>query len=341
MHIQDFELLEETPENELPESDTVDMKTTWFFNFGFDSAELTSTVNGRKFIFPTTSLQTQGYKQIDTEICQNISDRCNRDENDCACVHLISIPTEYSGKTIRFVLSSLNTTRDFSFAHPIHLHGHSFHVVKVGYGSYLPNGLLNEPTRDVSCGRSCLKPPSWTNGVTPDITITNKTIRKDTVIVPAGGHVVIDFIADNPGYWFLHCHIESHQLEGMALVINELQYDQNPPPGGMSTCGNFNWTVKEFYYKDNFNFVNVNHSNRKIVIIGLVVGAILLAITIALITEGIIILLCYKKRNKIIAGIKAYCCYIKKRNTGQDQTLLVTQKKKEEEAGGKGEGEEG
>ena len=109
----------------------------------------------------------------------------------------------------------------------------------------------------------------------------------------------------------------------------------------MSTCGNFNWTVKEFYYKDNFNFANVNHSNRKIVIIGLVVGAILLAITIALITEGIIILLCYKKRNKIIAGIKAYCCYIKKRNTGQDQTLLVTQKKKEEEAGGKGEGEEG
>ena len=274
LHIQDFELLEGTPENELPESDTVDMKTTWFFNFGFDSVELTSTVNGRKFIFPSTSLQTQGYKQIDTEICQNVSDRCNRDKNDCTCVHLISIPTKYSGKTIRFVLSSLNTTTDFSFAHPIHLHGHSFHVVKVGYGSYFPSGLLNEPTKDISCGRPCLKPPSWTNGVTPDITITNRTIRKDTVIVPAGGYVVIDFIADNPGYWFLHCHIEPHQLEGMAVVINELQYDQNPPPGGMSTCDNFNWTVKEFNYKVDFNFANVNHSNRMGLIIGLLVGKI-------------------------------------------------------------------
>ena len=213
----------ETPEDELPRSEDVNIKSTWFFNFGFNSVEFTSTVNGRNFILPTTSLQTGDVSQIDGEFCQQLTDECNRTENDCTCVHVVDIDSEFAGKTVRFVLSSLNTTMNFSFAHPIHLHGHSFHVVKVGYGSYSEDNRLMSPTKDIECGMPCLKAPTWANETIPnDITITNKTIRKDTVIVPAGGYVVIDFIADNPGYWFLHCHIEPHQLEGMALVINEL-----------------------------------------------------------------------------------------------------------------------
>ena len=78
-------------------------------------------------------------------------------------------------------------------------------------------------------------------------------IRKDTVMVPAGGYVVIDFIADNPGHWFLHCHIESHQREGMGMVINEVQLKQNPPPDDFQTCGNFNWTEEEFNEKLEFS----------------------------------------------------------------------------------------
>ena len=46
-------------------------------------------------------------------------------------------------------------------------------------------------------------------------------VKKDTVIVPYGGYTVIRFVADNPGWWLLHCHIEIHQLEGMAVVIKE------------------------------------------------------------------------------------------------------------------------
>ena len=45
---------------------------------------------------------------------------------------------------------------------------------------------------------------------------------KDTVIVPYGGYIAIQFVLNNPGWWFFHCHIESHQLEGMAAVITEL-----------------------------------------------------------------------------------------------------------------------
>ena len=249
LHVHELELLVPTPENELPKSDTVDIDSTWFFNFGFDSLEFTSTINGRNFILPSTSLQTQGTKKIKTQICKELRDACNEAEEDCRCTQVINVGNHQSGKTVRFVFTSLNTTRGYSFAHPIHLHGHSFHVVKTGYGSYGADGAIAEATNDIDCDRPCLKAPSWTNETAPDISITNKTVRKDTVMVPAGGYVVIDFIADNPGYWFLHCHIETHQLEGMALVINELGSQQNPPPDGMSTCGNFNWTVRQFNNK--------------------------------------------------------------------------------------------
>ena len=65
--------------------------------------------------------------------------------------------------------------------------------------------------------------------------------QKDTVIVPVGGYVVIRFRADNPGWWFLHCHIEPHQLEGMSMVVREGTLP--PPPDSFPKCGNFEITT--------------------------------------------------------------------------------------------------
>jgi len=78
-----------------------------------------------------------------------------------------------------------------------------------------------------------------TTSITDTLRITRWTIRKDTVVIPGSGYVVINFISDNPGYWFLHCHKESHQLEGMAAIINEAFELQGDPPPGMNTCGDF------------------------------------------------------------------------------------------------------
>ena len=55
--------------------------------------------------------------------------------------------------------------------------------------------------------------PHWRNGTPNAVKIEmsstgrliDSAVRKDTVIVPAGGYVVIAFVGDNPGYWFLHC----------------------------------------------------------------------------------------------------------------------------------------
>jgi hypothetical protein len=69
--------------------------------------------------------------------------------------------------------------------------------------------------------------PGWAsrdyaNGNIPDANFKNPPIKlKDTIFIPVGGYVVVRFMSDNPGYWFLHCHIEMHQAEGMALIIQE------------------------------------------------------------------------------------------------------------------------
>ena len=169
------------------------------------------------------------------------------------CIHSIQIAKNKiydkgeEPETIMMVLSSLGSEGEIldDFSHSIHLHGHSFCVVHVEHGTY-ENGLFRNNTKDIECKDFLC---SWTNGTAPDFSryLTNgrlnKTaIRKDTVIVPAGGYVVIAFQADNPGYWFMHCHMEAHQLEGMAIIVQEYPDDQHPPPpAGINYVGDFLW----------------------------------------------------------------------------------------------------
>lgn len=61
--------------------------------------------------------------------------------------------------------------------------------------------------------------------------------QKDTVTVPDGGYTIIRFIADNPGYWLFHCHIEFHAEIGMALVLKVGDHNEmKPVPPGFPTC---------------------------------------------------------------------------------------------------------
>ena len=46
---------------------------------------------------------------------------------------------------------------------------------------------------------------------------------KDTVVVPDGGFTVIRFLADNPGYWLMHCHMSWHNHLGMGFVIKVIR----------------------------------------------------------------------------------------------------------------------
>ena len=64
-------------------------------------------------------------------------------------------------------------------SHPLHLHGHTFQIGGAG-------------------------------GTGP---------RKDTVLVPPMGAVSVDFAADNPGKWMVHCHNAYHAEAGMMTRL--------------------------------------------------------------------------------------------------------------------------
>ncbi|KAJ6311857.1 hypothetical protein OIU77_013582 [Salix suchowensis] len=66
-------------------------------------------------------------------------------------------------------------------------------------------------------------------------------VERNTVSVPTAGWIAIRFKADNPGVWFLHCHLEVHTTWGlkMAFVVdNGKGPDESilPPPSDLPTC---------------------------------------------------------------------------------------------------------
>ncbi|CDP06592.1 unnamed protein product [Coffea canephora] len=101
-------------------------------------------------------------------------------------------------------------------SHPLHLHGFNFFVVGQGFGNYDPN-----------------KDPKNFNLVDP--------VERNTVGVPSGGWVAIRFLADNPGVWFMHCHLEVHTSWGLKmawLVLDGKLRNQKllPPPADLPKC---------------------------------------------------------------------------------------------------------
>ena len=236
---------------------------THFLNFATDGKGNVSSVNSNSFQIPHTSYATNCF-QYEEEKNDNMTNTCNKCTVDinsstggCRCIDIVQVANNDifnspEPPSIAMVLSSFNV----QFAHPIHLHGHSYHIVYVGYGKYNDTtGQLIVFTDDIDCGNGnlCVN-PKWKNGVpqavlnrTSNGQVISSAIRKDTVIIPAGGYVVIAFQAINPGYWIMHCHIEEHLLGGMAIIVQEYSSDQQwAPPPGMNLHGSFNWNVDDY-----------------------------------------------------------------------------------------------
>ncbi|ERN19800.1 hypothetical protein AMTR_s00064p00148730 [Amborella trichopoda] len=101
------------------------------------------------------------------------------------------------GSTVDVILQNANLlTEGTSEVHPWHLHGHDFWVLGFGDGRF-------NWQRDAA--RFNLKDPP----------------RKNTVALFPYGWTAIRFVADNPGVWAFHCHIEPHLHMGMGVVIAE------------------------------------------------------------------------------------------------------------------------
>ncbi|KAK3087832.1 hypothetical protein FSP39_011260 [Pinctada imbricata] len=130
-------------------------------------------------------------------------------------------------------------------AHPIHLHGYTFHVLKVAYPSYEPgNGTVSKINPDIlysaDFSSQQWRDSSWHDDSVPGLNLFDPPL-KDTITIPKQGYVVIRFRADNPGFWFMHCHLEVHTQLGMGLVLQVGEPEDLPPvPIGFPLCGLIN-----------------------------------------------------------------------------------------------------
>lgn len=93
-------------------------------------------------------------------------------------------------------------------AHPFHLHGHNFQVIDRDppYGEHF---------LDYKGGDYVPWDPS-NHTAFPAI-----PARRDTFVLPPKGSYVMRFVADNPGVWMFHCHIDWHLSQGLAMVMIE------------------------------------------------------------------------------------------------------------------------
>ena len=276
--IHELKLLFPAPIDERPLNEPESQKgREIFLNFASEGLGQFVSVNGRMLRFPSVPLQlitddAERQQIRDWEFCSNDPKICKTAAfysafPECTCVYTEELPV--FGSTNRLVL--VNALQD-TYNHPIHFHGHNFFVMDLGFPEYnsttgfrgcytpdldcyVPEGVdrckyAKDPTHQ-SAKYAC-NYPKWENGHQPSYgnpssKIDAYTIRKDTVLIPTGGYVVIQFLANNPGYWFLHCHIGFHTEVGMAIIINEAPDRHNPPPPGMGACGNFSWSLEDYY----------------------------------------------------------------------------------------------
>lgn len=47
--------------------------------------------------------------------------------------------------------------------------------------------------------------------------------RRDTVLMPGLGFVVVAWKVENPGAWLMHCHVGWHSAMGFAAQVVEMQ----------------------------------------------------------------------------------------------------------------------
>ncbi|XP_020591742.1 laccase-7-like [Phalaenopsis equestris] len=116
--------------------------------------------------------------------------------------------------TVEIVLQ--NTAVLASDSHPIHLHGFNFYVLAQGFGNYNHTEAVEK------------------------FNLWNPQVR-NTIAVPVGGWAVIRFWADNPGIWFMHCHLDVHLPLGLGMAF-EVENGPTPsstlppPPPDLPRC---------------------------------------------------------------------------------------------------------
>ncbi|ETN46123.1 uncharacterized protein HMPREF1541_00307 [Cyphellophora europaea CBS 101466] len=133
----------------------------------------------------------------------------------------------YSARIVRLVLVS-----EFLPPHPMHLHGHDFQVLAQGVGEW--DGTITNPINPLR--RDVQAMHFGANASDPNI---------------GPNYVVLQYEADNPGVWPIHCHLAWHLAAGMVTSLieraDELQAMKNDVPVEvLETCTLYNdWARRQ------------------------------------------------------------------------------------------------
>ncbi|KAI4385408.1 hypothetical protein MLD38_003437 [Melastoma candidum] len=116
--------------------------------------------------------------------------------------------------TVDVVLQNANAlSANVSEIHPWHLHGHDFWVLGYGEGKF--TGGHKDEAR---------------------LNLENPPLRNTVPVFPYGW-TALRFVANNPGVWAFHCHIEPHLHMGMGVVFAEAVNLVGKVPDDTLMCG--------------------------------------------------------------------------------------------------------
>ncbi|OIS98087.1 PREDICTED: laccase-4-like [Nicotiana attenuata] len=186
-----------------------------------NGSRVVASINNVTFVMPTTALLQAHFFGIKgvytTDFPQNPPIKFNYTGKPPANLATTSGTKVYRlpyNATVQLVLQDTGIIAPEN--HPIHLHGFNFFAVGKGLGNFNPK-----------------TDPKNFNLVDP--------VERNTIGVPAGGWVAIRFRADNPGVWFMHCHLEVHTTWGLKmafLVDNGKGPNESllPPPKDLPKC---------------------------------------------------------------------------------------------------------
>ncbi|KAB1220766.1 Laccase-14 [Morella rubra] len=188
-----------------------------------NGSQLAASLNNISFQLPNIDILKAYYNRINGVYGDHFPSKPPLKFNFTAEVLPSYLQTPETGTEVRVL--EYNSTVELVFQgtnleagteHPMHIHGYSFYVVGWGFGNFDKH-----------------KDPSGYNLVDPPL--------QNTIAVPKNGWAAIRFKADNPGVWFMHCHLERHLSWGMMMAFIVKNGDRPeaqllPPPPDMPPC---------------------------------------------------------------------------------------------------------
>ncbi|KAF5464493.1 hypothetical protein F2P56_014566 [Juglans regia] len=168
---------------------------------GLNNGVMAASMNNISFIKPRISLLEAYYRKINGSFTDDfpgvpieyydfVNGAPNNIPNNTQSLNGTRVMVLEYGTRVQLILQDTGTVTTEN--HPIHLHGFSFYVVGYGSGNYDPQ----------TANFNLVDPPYM-----------------NTIGVPVGGWTAIRFVSDNPGVWFMHCHLDVHQSWGLGTAF--------------------------------------------------------------------------------------------------------------------------